>query len=174
MKKWLLACSAGVLLVSSLTAQADTQNTSVQPKAEIQASVQAPVIVSNARIRLMPEGASSSALYLTLKNTGKTPAELVGAEVFDVKDHKPLAKEVMLHQTTTKGNVKKMEHVPKVEVAPGKRTFLKPGGSHIMLIGLNHPLKQGEIYDIKLNFSDKSVIFSTAKVNKISFKKSPS
>ena len=174
MKKWLLACSVGILLGFVMTAQAETQSISKSSSTAMQASAaQTLLVASNVRIRLMPPGSDNTALYLTLKNKGKMPARLVGAEVFDTKDHKPLATEVLLHQTVTKGNTKKMEHIEGIDIAPGKRIFLRPGGHHIMLIGLKHSLKHGETYDIKLNFADKSTVFTTAKVKKISFKKKP-
>jgi copper(I)-binding protein len=57
------------------------------------------------------------------------------------------------------GKVMRMRALSKLELLPGKTVELKPGGYHIMLVGLKRPLKKGEIVPIrlKLETKDKSV-----------------
>jgi hypothetical protein len=46
----------------------------------------------------------------------------------------------------------KMMPVEEVPLDPGKKVELKPGGEHIMLMGLKHPLKEGERFPLTLTF----------------------
>ena len=46
----------------------------------------------------------------------------------------------------------KMRPLEAVEVAPGEPTVFKPGGLHIMLMGLRQPLKEGETFPLVLTF----------------------
>ena len=43
----------------------------------------------------------------------------------------------------------RMRQVKTLEIAPGETVALKPGGLHLMLIGLKRPLQDGE--EISLN-----------------------
>jgi len=167
MKKKLIFLLLGGLLALVPLAQGDMHHASantplVAPKIDANQLIK----VSKAKIRLMPPVATSTALYLTLRNTGKTPVKLISAEVYDTNDHQPLAKEVMLHKTISEGNMKKMVHLDSIDIGPGKRVRLKPGGVHIMLINLNHPIKKEDIYQVKLSFADKSSLVTTATVKR--------
>lgn len=46
----------------------------------------------------------------------------------------------------------KMRQIPAVELAAGKTTELKPGGFHVMLLGLTKPLREGERFPLTLVF----------------------
>jgi copper(I)-binding protein len=45
---------------------------------------------------------------------------------------------------------------------------LKPGGEHIMLLGLNRPLQEGESFPLTLNFERAGPLSVTAVVQKLS------
>lgn len=47
----------------------------------------------------------------------------------------------------------KMRPVTSVELLPGKKVEFKPGGLHVMLIGLKQPLKQGAHFPLTLRFA---------------------
>ena len=65
----------------------------------------------------------------------------------------PVAEMVELHQTVEQAGVMKMLPVPALDLAAGQKVTLKPGGYHIMLMGLKAPLKQGESFPMTLNFA---------------------
>ncbi len=46
----------------------------------------------------------------------------------------------------------KMRAVPSLELRPGARLELKPGGYHLMLLDLKHALKAGEKFPMVLTF----------------------
>jgi hypothetical protein len=63
--------------------------------------------------------------------------------------------------------MKKMRPVPRIEVKAGGETKLEPGGLHIMLIGLEQPLKEGASVALTLSFEDGSTKDVTAPVRAI-------
>ena len=65
----------------------------------------------------------------------------------------PVAEMVELHQTVEQSGVMKMLPVAALDLVPGQKVTLKPGGYHIMLMGLKAPLKQGESFPMTLTFA---------------------
>ncbi len=101
-----------------------------------------------------------TAAFLTLHNTGKTPDRLISVS-------SPAAKRVELHTHIMKDGVAKMRKVDGIPVAPGKTTMLKPGGYHIMLIGLKYPIKPGYYVPLTLRFEKAGIINVKAEVTKV-------
>ena len=50
------------------------------------------------------------------------------------------------------GVMKMREVAGGLEVKPGETRELKPGGYHLMMMGLKRPLKEGERFKIELKF----------------------
>lgn len=98
--------------------------------------------------------ASTGVVYGRLQNTGKGPLVIVGAE-------SPVAKRAQIHRSTSRDGMMGMEHVPRIELAPGEELRLEPGGMHIMLMGLKNGLEQGKTFEIDILTDDKTL---TAKV----------
>ena len=74
--------------------------------------------------------------YLTIVNKGATDDRLVSAST-------PVAQKAEPHKTINENGVMKMRPVDAIEVKAGGEAVLKPGGLHLMLTGLNGPLKAG-------------------------------
>jgi hypothetical protein len=87
--------------------------------------------------RATPQGAAAAIGYMTIKNNGTTPDRLIGGSV-------EFAKDFQLHSMTMEGGVAKMRALDGIDIAPGQTIELKPGGSHVMFVGLKHPLKESE------------------------------
>ena len=88
---------------------------------------------------------SNGAVYLTLKNGGE--ADRLTAASTEV------ARTVELHRTITEGGVARMVHVKDgIELPAGGTVELKPGGYHVMLIGLNRELRGGDKFSLTLTF----------------------
>ena len=100
-------------------------------------------------VRLLSPTAKTTAAYLTLVNRGDKPLRLLGAET-------PVAERVSLHETyhlQREGQtVMGMRPVPHLDIPPGGRVELKPGGYHLMLEGLKRPLEAGEKVELTLVF----------------------
>ena len=54
------------------------------------------------------------------------------------------AKTVELHEMKMQGDVMRMRPVDAIDLPAGKPVELKPGGYHVMLVGLARPLKEGD------------------------------
>ena len=62
----------------------------------------------------------------------------------------PIARQAEIHESMNHGGVMHMHAVEALELPAGKPVALKPGGFHVMLVGLERPLKEGEIVPIVL------------------------
>ena len=87
--------------------------------------------------RATPPGARVAAGYLELRNSGKEPDRVTGAST-------PVGERVELHVMSREGDVMKMREVKGFEVPARQRLVLRPGGSHLMIVGLSRPLVKGE------------------------------
>lgn len=97
--------------------------------------------------RALPPVSQNGAAYVTLMNGGHYADKLIGAS-------SPVAQRAELHAHSMEGGVIKMRPVTSLELPPGKKFELKPGGLHVMLIGLKHPLKQGDRFPLTLRFAN--------------------
>jgi copper(I)-binding protein len=102
-------------------------------------------------------GGSTGAVYLTVVNKGAEADRLTAAE-------SDVAESVEIHQTTIKDNIASMSPVEAVEVPARGQAELKPGGYHIMLVGLKHELKAGETVKLALVFEKAGKINVEAEV----------
>ena len=64
----------------------------------------------------------------------------------------PLAERFELHTMSMKGDVMEMRQVDAIELPAGKTVELKPGGLHVMFIGLKPPLALGAKVPVTLKF----------------------
>jgi periplasmic copper chaperone A len=95
--------------------------------------------------RATPGGAKVGAGYLAIDNKGAAPDRLIGVS-------SEIAGRTEIHETTVEGAVARMRPVESVEIRPGARAELKPGGSHVMFMDLRRPLKEGERFKATLQF----------------------
>lgn len=108
------------------------------------------VAVEKAWSRATAEGASTGAVYFILKNGG--PADrLVAASA-------PVAERVELHFMSMEGGVMRMRELPAIEVPAQGTVELKPGGLHLMLVGLKQPLREGDRYLLTLKFEKAGTV----------------
>jgi len=83
--------------------------------------------------RATPPTAESGGGFLVLKNTGTTPDRLIAVK-------SPAADKVEIHEMKMDGNIMRMREVEKgIEIPPGATVELKPGGFHVMFMGLKAP-----------------------------------
>ena len=117
------------------------------------------IVASEAWVRAAPEGAPMSAAYLTLCNGAAAPDRLVGA-AFDG------AGAVELHVSST--NADGMTGMAALEdglaLPSGETVALAPGGSHIMLIGLDRAVAEGDAPTITLEFENAPPLVVTLDV----------
>jgi hypothetical protein len=97
--------------------------------------------VDGAWMRAVPPSVSDSAIYLTISNLGKDKVALTGGKT-------PIADSVEPMITTKSGEGVKQElgmaSVNSLEVPPGGKLVLEPGGNHLMVMGLKKHPAEGE------------------------------
>lgn len=95
--------------------------------------------------------ARSGAAFMTIKNNGTEADRLVGAET-------PAAEKAELHTQLMDDGVMKMRQVDAIELPPGEPVALRPGGLHVMLMGLKQPLTQGGRFPVTLTFAKAGTV----------------
>ena len=120
-----------------------------------------PPHVEGAYIRAMPPGQKVTGSFMVLRNPTDKNIALVRAE-------SDVAKNVELHEHIHENGMMKMRPVKQIDIKANSKTDLKPGGYHVMLIGLKRELNLGEKVAMTLHFSDGTVQKIEAPVKKIS------
>lgn len=108
-------------------------------------------------VRAVPPGHPNSAAFMVLKNTSEQDRALVNA-------HSNVSKVVELHTHKKEGGMMRMRRVKKIDIKAGSETVLKPGGLHVMFIGLKQQLKVGDKVELELEFDDGATIKLTVPV----------
>lgn len=67
-----------------------------------------------------------------------------------------IADAVEMHDVTMTNGIMKMRKVDRIAIPRGKPLQLKKGGKHLMLFGINAPLKGGEKLPLQLTVEDSS------------------
>jgi copper(I)-binding protein len=95
------------------------------------------IVISNPWSRATPKGTNVGAGYLVIENRGKTPDRLLGGSV-------EAAASFEIHDVVVEDGVMRMRELKDIELPPGASVEAKPGGRHIMFVGLLRPLAAGE------------------------------
>jgi periplasmic copper chaperone A len=113
--------------------------------------------VNNAWAGATPGKSEIGAAYLTIQSP--TADRLVSAS-------SPVAKKAELHTMSMQGMVMKMRPITGLDIPAGQPVTLKPGGEHIMLMGLNQPLHEGQSFPLTLDFEKAGPRTVTVTVEK--------
>ena len=117
------------------------------------------LIVSDPWSRPLPEVSVNGAAYLTIQNTGTGPDRLIGAV-------SEIAKQIEIHTHVNQGGLMKMMRLEQgAPIPPGELVAFEPGGLHIMLLGLQSPLKSATQYNLTLQFESAGELDVVVKVN---------
>ena len=106
----------------------------------------AEVTVKEAWVRGTVPAQTTTGAFLTITST--TEAKLVSAS-------SPVAKMAEIHESMMHGNMAHMQEVQAVPLPAGKAVELKPGGHHVMLMGVSKPLKPGDTVPLTLTIEEK-------------------
>jgi periplasmic copper chaperone A len=129
MKKLILACA----IVASLATAAKAQN--VGDIAIVNVVVPPSLVPS----------ATSASVYLSMTNNGNEADKLISVTT-------PIATMAMLHETKIENDIASMMHLDSLDIPPKADVEMKPGGLHVMLTGLQSPLKEGDVVTFELQF----------------------
>jgi len=97
--------------------------------------VLAQTTVSEAWVRASVPHQQSTGAFMTI--TASSDSKLVSVA-------SPVAKTVQVHEMTMNGDVMGMREVKAVALPAGKPVTLDPNGLHVMLMGLNDQVKEGQ------------------------------
>ena len=102
--------------------------------------------VSDAWVRGMvaPQRATGAFMKITSAQGGK----LVAAST-------PAARVAEVHEMVMQGDVMAMRAIEALELPAGKAVELKPGGHHLMLMGIDQPLKPGGTVPLTLTIEGR-------------------
>jgi len=99
--------------------------------------------------------------YFTITNAGTTDDVLLSAT-------SPAAKQVQLHEMRMENDVMRMRQLEDgIAVPAGASVSLAPGGLHLMLMGLNAPLVEGETVPVTLTFEKAGTLQTTLQIGGI-------
>ena len=106
----------------------------------------------------MDMGGANSAAYMVIRNTGSEADKLIAAST-------DAAKTVELHTVIEEGGMMRMRQVEGgIDIPANGQVELKPGGFHVMLIGLTRDLNAGDKVELTLTFEKAGEIPVTAEV----------
>lgn len=95
------------------------------------------VRVPEAWLRMQGDVTGMSAGYLTIQNTGTTPVVVRGVRC-------PNIRLISMHESLVQNGMVRMVARDSLVVPPGDQLVMRPGGLHLMLMGLARPLSAGE------------------------------
>jgi copper(I)-binding protein/transcriptional regulator GlxA family with amidase domain len=105
------------------------------------------ITIRDAWIQEGPPSQKNTAAFMVIENQGAAETELVSAR-------SDVAEVVELHQMETISEVMSMRKLDLISVPAGGKAELKPSGFHLMLIGLNKEIKQGDEVSVTLQFAN--------------------
>ncbi|WP_372803531.1 copper chaperone PCu(A)C [Paracoccus seriniphilus] len=84
--------------------------------------------------------------YLTIANHGSTDDRLLSVQA-------PIGSDVQIHEMAHKDGVMTMRPLPEgLPIPAGETVVLEPSGIHLMIMGLQDRLQEGESYELTLHF----------------------
>ena len=132
----LMGFLTGFVLIFSSDAFAessDNQNSSVQ--------------ASDSYVRTVPPGQKNTGVFMTLTNVTASAKSIVNAK-------SSAAEIVELHTHINEDGMMRMRQIEKIDIPAKGMTILKPGGLHVMLIGLKQEIVEGKPVGITLEYEN--------------------
>lgn len=118
------------------------------------------LVIRNIWARAASQADALSAVYMIIENRGDQPDRLLHA-------HCDVAGTVELHESKMEGGVMKMRPVDGIDIPAHSTVELKPGGLHVMLIGLTRDLNAGDTIEVELHFEHAGHVAVEATVVKL-------
>jgi periplasmic copper chaperone A len=112
--------------------------------------------IDAAHARATAAGQMAAGGYLKINNGGAAD-KLLSAKA-------AVSKTVELHTMSMDGEVMRMREVEAIALPAGQAVELKPGGLHLMFMGLKAPLKAGESFPLELHFEKAGKLTVQMKV----------
>ena len=105
------------------------------------------VFVEDIYVRAVPPGQLNTGVFMILNNKTDAIQSIVNAQ-------SSAAKVVELHTHVHEDGMMKMRRIDKIDIPANGQTVLKPGGLHVMLMGLNQQIEEGRPVEVILEFAN--------------------
>lgn len=120
--------------------------------------------LTNAWTRATPPKAKAGGGFIQITNNGSETDILVSAS-------SSISKKVELHEMSVTDGIMKMRELANgIEIPAGETVSLKPGGLHIMFMGLVEGLQQGATVPVTLTFENAGQVKVELSVAKMGAK----
>jgi len=116
-----------------------------------QVAKQTSMVVTGAWARALPPVVPNGAAYLSLQNMENKQDTLLSIA-------SSIAKHTMLHESYLDDDKVAMRHISQLNIEAGQQVEFKPGGYHIMLMGLKQPLSLGTTFNVTLKFEHAGLV----------------
>lgn len=107
----------------------------------------AELVVEDAEVRELIPGTTSTAAYMTLRNTGSEPLLLKSVT-------SPAAGKITLHNTMNHNGMLHMMGMDALSIPAGSEVALQEGAMHMMLEQLAQTLRAGDTVELTLLFDN--------------------
>ncbi len=141
-----------IFLLSACGSEQKSQKNATKVKTEIE--------IIDPWIRMMPANIQNTAAFMTIHNNTDKPLILKDVSL-------DWANMAMIHQSKVVDGMATMQHQDQLQIVD--RLEFKPGGLHIMIMGLKQPLDPDKQYNILLHFADReplAVVFKVGQASK--------
>jgi periplasmic copper chaperone A len=118
-------------------------------------AARAQVTAKDAWVRATVPAQKTTGAFMTL--TSAADVKVVGAS-------SPVARKVELHASMAMGGVMQMHAMDSIALPAGRAVELRPGGMHVMLVGLSRQMKEGERVPITLAIERKGGVRDLVEV----------
>lgn len=123
-------------------------------------TLQAEVLLVDPYAKATPPNAKNSAAFMKIENKSNSDIELLAAS-------SNISKVTELHTHIEENGMKKMIQIPSIKIPANSSVELKPGGLHIMFLGIQNQINENSNVDLNLTFSNGK----TYELNQIPVKK---
>lgn len=121
---------------------------------------QGPFEFSESYVRASMPGQTVGAAYITILNRGATADYLIGAQ-------SPVAGAVDLHSSQMQQGMAHMQREARWLIPAGGKLEMRPGGNHLMLEDLRHPLQDKDQVSIQLLFEKAGALTLSLPVRSV-------
>jgi len=118
-----------------------------------------PIGIDDPRARPTVSGQPVGGAYMKIVNKGAADRLLSATTA--------VAAAVQMHTMAMDGDVMTMREVDAVDLPAGQTVEFKPGGFHLMLMGLKAPLKLGDKFAMRLRFEKAGEVVITVHVEPV-------
>jgi len=113
----------------------------------LQTAIAGNIEVTGAWVREAPPTSRVLAGYMNIKNNTNNAIKLIAVS-------SDISKRTEMHNTVIENNMARMVELKQLSIASQKQTAFKPGGQHLMLMGISKPVRAGDVVTLQLKFEN--------------------